>query len=143
MTATLAAILRKHEPICVNLRDDADAAQWDLLLRGCGADLGCPAPRWLDARDDVVRWLGRKESVNLVVGKGVKWLPLIDHVRRAALPDLKVIDLDTGRPFTPVKEGKATVVKLEVPIVDQRQSAHIKITGALKDPEEPVTLRGG
>jgi hypothetical protein len=49
--------------------------------------------------------------------------------------------------LTPAKESKTTVIKLDVPIVNERQSAHdiqvidldtakpyIKITGTLKDP---------
>ena len=36
-------------------------------------------------------------------------------------------------PFDTKKEGSATVAKLEVPIVDDKQSAHIKITGVLND----------
>jgi hypothetical protein len=51
-----------------------------------------------------------------------------------ALQDLKVIDLDTAKVLAPVKEGSATNVKLDVPIVDDKQSAHIQITGTLKDP---------
>jgi hypothetical protein len=50
------------------------------------------------------------------------------------LQDLKVIDLDTAKPFTLSKSGKSTVAKLEVPIVNDKQSAHVKITGTLKDP---------
>jgi hypothetical protein len=49
------------------------------------------------------------------------------------LQDLKVIDLDTAKPFTLSKSGKSTVAKLEVPIVNDKQSAHVKITGTLKD----------
>jgi hypothetical protein len=44
-----------------------------------------------------------------------------------------VTDLDTAKVFTPAKDGAATVVKLDVPIVDERQSAHLRITGTLKD----------
>jgi hypothetical protein len=44
----------------------------------------------------VVNWLQRNESVNLVVGRRVKWQPLIDHIRQMALPDLKQVDLQTG-----------------------------------------------
>lgn len=58
----------------------------------------------------------------------------LDSLTYLPLQDLKVVDLDTARPFTPVKAGSATVVRLEVPIVDDRQSAHIRITGTLKDP---------
>jgi len=49
------------------------------------------------------------------------------------MQDLKVIDLDTAKPLTLSKSGKSTVAKLEVPIVNDKQSAHIKITGTLKD----------
>ena len=57
----------------------------------------------------------------------------LDSLGYLALQDLNVIDLDTAKPFVPAKEGSATLVKLDVPIVDDKQSAHIKITGTLKD----------
>jgi hypothetical protein len=57
----------------------------------------------------------------------------LDSLAYLQLQDMKVIDLDTAKALTPLKEGKSTVVKLEVPIVDDKQSAHIKITGTLKD----------
>ena len=55
------------------------------------------------------------------------------------LQDLKVIDLDTGKAFSTAKDAAATFVKLDVPIVDDRQSAHIKITGSLRDPSYKAT----
>ena len=57
----------------------------------------------------------------------------LDSLGYLALQDLKVIDLDTAKAFTPTKSGAKTVVKLDVPITDDKQSAHLKITGALKD----------
>jgi hypothetical protein len=57
----------------------------------------------------------------------------LDSLAYLQLQDLRVIDLDTAKAFTPVKDGKAMTVKLEVPIVDDKQSAHIRITGTLKD----------
>jgi hypothetical protein len=51
---------------------------------------------------------------------------------------MQVIDLDTAKPYTPAREGKTTVIKLDVPIVNERQSAHIRITGTLKDPGHKV-----
>jgi hypothetical protein len=57
----------------------------------------------------------------------------LDSLEYLAPQDLKVVDLDTAKPFTPAKEGKQMVVKLDVPIVDDKQSAHLKITGALQD----------
>ncbi len=46
-----------------------------------------------------------------------------------AMKDLKVIDLDTAKLFAPVKVHGNTVIKLEVPIAREEQSAHIKISG--------------
>jgi hypothetical protein len=56
----------------------------------------------------------------------------LDSLTYLQLQDLKVIDLDTAKPLTLVKEGKSMAVKLEIPIVDDKQSAHLKITGTLK-----------
>ena len=58
----------------------------------------------------------------------------LDSLAYLPLQDLKVIDLDTAKPFERVKMGKATAIKLEVPITDDKQSAHIKVEGTLKDP---------
>jgi hypothetical protein len=57
----------------------------------------------------------------------------LDSLEYLPLQDLKVVDLDTAKAFEPVKDGKSMAVKLEVPIVDDKQSAHIKITGSLQD----------
>src|SRR4051812_27827527 len=57
----------------------------------------------------------------------------LDSLAYLPLQDLKVVDLDTARAFTPVKEGTASVVKLDVPITDDKQSAHLQITGTLSD----------
>jgi len=54
----------------------------------------------------------------------------LDSLTYLKLEDLKVIDLDTAKAFAPVHD----VIKLDVPITDDKQSAHIKITGVLKDP---------
>jgi hypothetical protein len=58
----------------------------------------------------------------------------LDTLAQLPLQDLKVIDLDTARPFATAKDGAATFVKLDVPIADDKQSAHIKITGSFRDP---------
>jgi len=57
----------------------------------------------------------------------------LDSLEYLALQNLKVIDLDTAKAFEPVKDGKWTMVKLDVPIVDDKQSAHLRITGTLQD----------
>ncbi len=66
---------------------------WDLVLRGVEADLGTNAPAWLAARAEVRRSLERSRSVNLVVGRGVDWRPLIKDLRRSELADLGMVDL--------------------------------------------------
>ena len=58
----------------------------------------------------------------------------LDTLAQLPLQDLKVIDLDTAKPFSTSKDGAATFVKLDVPITDDKQSAHIKITGSFRDP---------
>jgi len=65
----------------------------------------------------------------------------LDSLSYLALRDLTVVDLDTARVLTPVKERGGTYVKLDVPIVDERQSAHLKITGTLTAPGYTV-VRG-
>ena len=57
----------------------------------------------------------------------------LDSLTYLALQDLKVIDLDTAKPFELSKAKGGTVAKLEVPITDPKQSAHIRIVGTLQD----------
>jgi len=57
----------------------------------------------------------------------------LDTLQHLQLQEPKAIDLDTARPFAATKQDRATVVKLDVPVVDDKQSAHIKLTGTLKD----------
>src|SRR5688572_16612014 len=56
----------------------------------------------------------------------------LDALSYLPLQNLEVIDLDTAKALTPVRERDGTFVKLDVPIVHDRQSAHLKITGTLK-----------
>jgi hypothetical protein len=55
-------------------------------------------------------------------------LPL-DLLSYAPLKDATVIDLDTAKPLT----TSENMVKLEVPITNDQQSAHLKVTGTLED----------
>ena len=63
----------------------------------------------------------------------------LDALAQLPLQDLKVVDLDTGKPFSTVKDGAATFVKLDLPITDDKQSAHISMTGSLSDPGYTAT----
>ena len=74
----------------------------------------------------------RVEQIYSDYRKGEK-LP-IGLLGYAPLTDLSVIDLDTAKPLPTSKEGASTVVKLDVPITNDKQSAHLKVTGKLDDP---------
>jgi hypothetical protein len=100
----LPPAIKRPNPLYLDLRDDLDADQWDLLLKRCGAELGTTAPQWLRARDQVRRHLGRGESVNLIVGEGVRWRPLVEELRREkTLSDLGLVDLEN--PETAARPG--------------------------------------
>ncbi|MBI1924513.1 toll/interleukin-1 receptor domain-containing protein [Candidatus Poribacteria bacterium] len=93
---TIPDKIKMPNPLYVNLCNDRDAGQWDLLLRACGADLGADAPNWLHARDEILQFLWRNESVNLVVSGNPKWHELIGHLRDDFLEDLGIVDLGRG-----------------------------------------------
>jgi hypothetical protein len=102
----LPPAIMRWNPLCVDLRDDQDANQWDYLLKKCDADLGTTAPEWLRVRDELRRHLGRGESVNLIVGADVRWRPLIEDLRRdSPLAELGVVDL-----YNPVTASRPGLV---------------------------------
>jgi hypothetical protein len=57
----------------------------------------------------------------------------LDALGYIALQDLEVVDLDTAQPLAVTKQGTASFATLGVPITDDKQSAHLKITGTVKD----------
>jgi hypothetical protein len=57
----------------------------------------------------------------------------LDTLGYLPLTDLKVVDLDTGQPLAVTGKGAAASVPLEVPIANDRQSAHLRITGTIQD----------
>jgi len=57
-------------------------------------------------------------------------LDILSHV---PLQDLQVIDLDTAKPLQVVREGSLAAAKLEVPIVEDKQSARLKVSGRAQD----------
>jgi len=58
----------------------------------------------------------------------------LDSLSYLELQDLKVIDLDTAHALPVDRETVAAFARLEVPITNERQSAHLKLTGTLKAP---------
>jgi hypothetical protein len=57
----------------------------------------------------------------------------LDSLSYLALQDLKVIDLDTAKALEVMKAKGGVEAKLEIPISDPKQSAHLRITGTLAD----------
>jgi hypothetical protein len=57
----------------------------------------------------------------------------IDAMNYLALKDLKVIDLDTAKPLETKTVAKKTTAALEVPIKNDKQSAHLRVTGTVTD----------
>ncbi len=57
----------------------------------------------------------------------------LDLLEYLPLEDLKVVDLDTARPLPTSRKGGASAAKLDLPIENDRQSAHLRITGTLND----------
>ena len=90
----LPALFDGANPLYVDLRRDRNPETWDLLLSACGADLGADATQWLDARDEVQRFLSRGQSVNLVIlGEGVAWRSLVEGLD---LLGMGIVDLQKG-----------------------------------------------
>jgi hypothetical protein len=57
----------------------------------------------------------------------------LDTLSYLPLQDLAVVDLDTAETLTTAKSGNTTTVKLGVPITEDKQSAHLKLTGTISD----------
>ncbi len=57
----------------------------------------------------------------------------LDSLSYLRMPDAKVVDLDTAKPLRIAKTQMTATTTLEVPITDDKQSAHLQITGTLED----------
>lgn len=92
--------IQKKPPIHIDLCNDRETDAWDLLLPTIDADLGVAVPEWLDARKEIALFLGRLDSVNLVVRKTdnghPRWRELIRHIQQDFVQELTVIDLHRG-----------------------------------------------
>ena len=71
--------------------------------------------------------------------KGV--VATLDSLSYLPLDNLQVTDLDTAKRLTPTKAGASTTVALDVPITNDKQSAHLRLTGTVTDPA--YTVEGG
>lgn len=91
-------------------------------------DLGAPETHAMNVEQIYTDY--RKEST----------LPL-DLLSYAPLRDVRVIDLDTAKPLATTAGGGATMVRLEMAITADGQSAHLQVNGTLADPG--YTVRDG
>ena len=55
----------------------------------------------------------------------------LDTLQYLTISRPKVVDLDTGKEMPVTRTGAGGSVKLEVPITDEKQSAHLRITGTM------------
>jgi hypothetical protein len=83
--------------------------------------------------------LGAPESHQMTIDqsysdyrKGAK--ATLDSLSYLPMQDLKVTDLDTARPLAVTKSGSVSSVALEVPITNDKQSAHLRLVGTVADP---------
>ncbi len=88
--------IKAAKPLWIDLTNDKDSAKWDMLFKVCEADLGAEVPHWLEARDEILRYLERNQSVNLVVTGDPKWKELIAHIQTDWVKQLGVVDLEKG-----------------------------------------------
>jgi len=58
----------------------------------------------------------------------------LDSLSYLRLRDAKVVDLDTAHELALARDSAPPRAKLELPIANDNQSAHLRITGALDDP---------
>lgn len=105
----LPASITNPNPLYADLRDDSQPDPWTQVLQSCDATgLGTTAPAWLAARDDLARFLGRNQSVNLVVEKGVHWRALLEHLIHDHPLGLAQVDLQD--PDTTSRWGLLTAI---------------------------------
>jgi TIR domain len=102
---TWPAEITDPNPIFVDLRDSTVASDsWQLLMKPCRVNLGITAQAWLSARDDIVRYLQRGQSVNLLVKhEGIAWEFLVQDIVRERAAPMAWIDLQ--EPSTSTRHG--------------------------------------
>ena len=93
-------------------------------------DLGTPESHRISGRSDLQRLPAGCDKATL------------DSLAYLPLQDLEVVDLDTGEPADRRRRRPAkSTVALELPIANDKQSAHLRLTGTIVDPS--YTLANG
>ncbi len=130
----------KYKPLYADLQDDSKAEVWDKLLLLCDATgLGARATDWLAARDEIRKYLERNQSVNLVViGDGVNWRGLLEHLAADYLPDLAQVDFQN--PSTTSRAGLLAEIrtaigsKTPIPSMPNDLAAFVKLFNTRSSP---------
>lgn len=63
----------------------------------------------------------------------------LDSLAYLTLADVKVVDLDTAAPLAVTGRGATATVPLEVPVANDKQSAHLRVSGVLQDGSYKLT----
>ncbi|NJM10916.1 MAG: toll/interleukin-1 receptor domain-containing protein [Synechococcaceae cyanobacterium SM1_2_3] len=106
---TLPPSIKTPNPLYADLCDDSNSDPWTQILQQCNATgLGTTAPAWLTARDDLARYLERNQSANLVVGNGVNWRALLEHLVNDYPLGLAPVDLQD--PDTTSRRGLLSAI---------------------------------
>ena len=101
--AKLPRRIQKPNPVYVDFNQSREARQWRLLIDQVGGKLMVDAPTWLSVRDQVVRHLRRKESVNIVCNKSIDWHSIhaiVDNIKLEYINELAYVDLTQGTTVT-------------------------------------------
>ena len=93
--------IQKHGPLYVDLAGERqqNVEAWNLLMERCEADLGATVPNWISAFKRTTDTLQRRKSVNLLIKGLPRWRELVAEIKRA-LPDLGLVDLESGKTAT-------------------------------------------
>jgi 2-keto-3-deoxy-L-rhamnonate aldolase RhmA len=116
----------QSNPVTIHARKTAAAFQ-----PTSGADMFFDDVKTLYDLDAPETGRVRVEQIYSEYRKGPK--AKLDTLTYLPLRELKVVDLDTAKPLPAAKDGGATTVALDIPITNERQSAHLKLTGTIAD----------
>lgn len=88
--------ISNYDPLHIDLSNAKKSDQWNLLMDACKVSLRADVPNWLDARNDIIKYLNRKESVSFVLKGDPEWRYLIKSVYGNFTHKIGAVDLDSG-----------------------------------------------
>ncbi len=93
--------IKRHQPLFVDLTANGqkDPEKWRLVMDRCLADLGTSVPNWITTFHNTTNALRQSKSVNLLIKGQPRWREFIEELKRA-LPDMGIVDLESGKAAT-------------------------------------------